>query len=37
MNNDLTNLFSILPEGILIYDEKMNKISLANKELRRLL
>ena len=36
MNNDLTNLLSNLPEGILIYDDASQHIVLANNEFKRL-
>ena len=36
MNEDLSNLLSNLPEGIVLCEENTNKIVLANNEFKRL-
>ena len=36
MKEDLTSLFSNISEGIIIYDEKTDKVDLANKEFLRI-
>ena len=36
MNEDLSNLLSNLPEGIVLYDENTHKIVLANNEFKKL-
>jgi hypothetical protein len=37
MNKDLNSLLHSLPEGIILYNEQIDKVVLANKEFKNIL